>query len=450
MKPAMTCMFISFMALVSWTTVEAKKASNTRFHWYYYDLDTSVNVGGQSRVVIDSKGKIKVAYRGWNNLKYSEFDGRNWTTVEADTAVYGASKVDLALDKDDHPHLLFQDWDYLYTLHSWFDGSKWNRHQLVAKTNDPNKDFYQLAIGSNATGEIHMAYTVADTTTVTGPTMQWSVLGSDNKPSVAMPICNRGRTGKWNSMTFDASGSPVITYYAFDHSNLAVAYRENGEWKDQVIDSGDWDHSQGFYPWIEKDPRSDSFYIAFKSTAKNTLRLAKGNPKTGWDTSTIDTNEYYTQFSSTNPMSLDSKGRIYIAHPKIHYSGKTDKDSVDNSRLVLTYRLDSTWFHEVVDTTLLTGQYASIALTSDSLPVITYFEASTRTMKMAIASLEAPADTNSNGIPDYQEPVALKRAMYPRARIFVPTGKSYDALGKERSNTSQVEESISSRITKRV
>ncbi len=364
----------------------AKKQVLPPLYWGIYTIDNSGEIWGQSKVRFDAQGKLKLAFRGHYDIRYTEMNGSIWNKpIIVDSNAGSDARVDMVLDKAGNAHIVSQNDNNTKIRYAYFNGTKWNG-QLI----DSHRyvDFYQFAMAIDSKDGIHMAY--PRTVTNNGNDMsslKYVYLPSSNILQDSAVICpNCGFHGKWTAMTVDAQDKPVISYFRHGEEHLVVAYQENNQWKNQFLDSASIDHPQGFHNTIANDT-GNAYYIAFNQKSKNILRLAHGMLGGQWTYEKVDSLIGYTVFSSMISLALDKDQRPFVAYAQVQSS---DAVKAERSKLQLAYKEGSDWKTFTIDSSVtIAGEYASMAISPiTGLPAISYVAVGAkRELRVAIASL---------------------------------------------------------------
>ena len=405
-------------------------SADNPFFWYRYDVDSNAaeqhdgNKGatfGYNALRADAKGNLKIAYRGHYNIKYSELKNHIWYTEIADDSTGSGARMDMALDPDGEPHMVFHNDNYGKAIYSERKNGVWKR-KVLAELKLPNLDFYQVSIAVNQDFESHCVFTSAGAGDYANTT--YVKVGKDGSATDPVKVFTGGINGKWNSVTTDASGKPVISLFIFDRNNLGVATRNDSGFTTQWIDSSDYDNAHGFLNTIR--PSADSFFVSYLNQVHQCIQIAHGKPGGIWTVERVDTLPAWTIFSSQIRMVVDSKGNPILGYPVVT---KEDEYTAATSRLMLAYKKDGNWVTEVVDSNGVAGENLTMTIAND-MPALAYWESGTKTLRVALASLTAPPDDDKNGIPDYKEvkPIALRR--FPIVTDRPVAYPFFDALGR--------------------
>jgi hypothetical protein len=412
--------------------------ADAKYNWYRYDVDSAKGeekgkgqgaLFGFSSIKHDASGNVKLGFRGHYDLKYAELQNHLWKIVVADTGLGGAdAKMDMDLDAAGNPHFFFQTPGYDRVIYVHKKGSTWEEKE-INKLHIQNLDFYNLSIKVDADSNVHMLYSSEH---ANYPYATYSKYGKDGvlaSPVILRP--NGGIAGKWNSIALDSKNSPLFSYYIQAESNLALSYMGSDTLKSQLIDSAGYENAHGYFNTLQRE-NDTSYYLSYLNTAKHIIQVAHGQPGGKWTVQKVDTMPAYTLFSSVIRMVLDSKGSPILAYPVVN---KTLDGAITESALRIAYKKDSVWAYETIDSVGSPGQYVSMSILANDMPIISYWEGTKKTLKVVVASLTAPPDSNSNGIPDYKEVVSIFRNhafASPMSRLPLP---AYDILGRGKRQT---------------
>ena len=422
-----SALLITGLAGMTASAAPAAKAAKTAadYYWYYYNLDTTGAYNGESRIRFDAKGNVKVGYQGKYVAKYAELIDHTFKIETADTSfTAGDSKLDMALDKDGHPHIIYHRWNYTAINYAWHDGKKWN-HKDFGPLSLDLLDFYQLAVEVDSKGSAHMIYPISGKEYYF-PSLAYIRVDPDGSSTMPVLLGGSSLQGKYVSLALDKKEQPVASHYTFDGSNLTVSYLDGAAWKYQVVDSTQFVRAKGFLNSMAALPNGD-FVVATENHTQFKIQVAIGKPGGEWKLQDLDTLIGHTPGSSKNPVAADPDGLAYVAYPRM----VVNKDTVVSSRLMLAVQKDTTWTIGVVDSSDMVGEYASLAINPvTKLPAIAYYDRKLKRLRVAIARKEAPADANNNGIPDYQEPVSIRKLLLRKRGALPKRASAIDASGR--------------------
>lgn len=215
-----------------------------------------------------------------------------------------------------------------------------------------------------------------------------------NPPATAIPtwqtqtIDSEGRAGVYNSLAFDTSGNPAISYYVwYGTNNTALKYAH--------FNGTGWDK------------------VAIESTTTGTIGIDNSlafNPLTGKPSiSYFDNTNYdlkYASFNGTtwNTFTVDSVGRVgYYTSLAFDLSGKPAISYFDATNGDLRYARDAngdgdfadTGEKITVDSAGVVGWFTSLAFDSSGKPGISYIDRSNWKLKYAY---DANGDGNFAGV----------------------------------------------------
>jgi hypothetical protein len=347
-----------------------------------------------------------------------------------DSVAYFSSKMDMDYDGEGNPVILWENWNYSDIRLTRRQAGEW-KSSLFQKTNISVLDFYQLALKVDKSGNIHALCPKKYTNF---PDLAYLKMDTGGAISEPLAICEGcGTSGKWVSMTLDSTSErPVAAYYRHSGENLHVSHFGDDGWKSLHIEEGpDTALAQGFYNNIVRIPNSSKYYISYQDRVKGNIRLAKGDltsPK--WESEVVDTLTGFTIMSTRSTLAVDREGTPFVAYARAITDGNLTTHS---SRLMLAVKRDGQWTHEVIDSSVtLVGEGAYIDISPSGLPAIAYLKKVNDKYRLmtAIASLEAPADTNGNSIPDYLEPPSSIRRSIGARKAGKSKPMRFDALGK--------------------
>lgn len=355
------------------------RAEDLQLYWGIHVIDTSREAGGYSRPRFDEDDNLKVAYRGHYDIQYAEYLGnRNWKVALADTGTGAAAKVELVIDPDQNPHILYQSAEYASVYYAKKEDGSW-KHRLIDRPGIQNVDFYQISMAADSKGGIHMAYSKAKEGWAT---MFYNYLDKDGNMKDSGYVYPE-LSGKWNTMVTDNEGKPVIAFFRNHQEELIVAWKESGTWKNQTVVDDTSHRVMGFHASITRE--SDTTYrLIYQDKYKHELWTATGSLGGTWTHEKIDDLEGFAYFNSSNAVAVGKDGMPFVAYSNVKSS---DGLAIEASRLMFAYKEDGEWKKVVVDSAGITGEYATLAVNSEGIPAISYFARTENLMKVAIGSL---------------------------------------------------------------
>jgi hypothetical protein len=407
-------------------------AADPPYHWYYYTVDTGATLRGFSEPAFDKNGDLRVAYRRYYQVWHGELKGNEFKIEQADTGTGANAKIAFAIDKDNHSRILYHDDVYQYVYLASHDGTKWN-HKTIDALKNGTVDFYHIDMAANPDGNLHFVYTKRR------PNADNSIVYSRLDPDGTVKdsgFITDGLNGKWNSVTLDKDGKPIVTFFRHFGESLVLAYpTDTARFAIQEVGEGKEDRPEGFYNSIKRDT-GNYFYAASQDKNEDRLVLSHGTPGGEWTRETVDTAIGFSLFHSPSMLGLGKNNQPFISYVFID---APLEDSIVGCKLMLARKEGDEWVKEVVDSTGIVGEYASLAVSADGLPAISYYDRTNKRIRVALARKEAPTDTNSNGVPDYQEPAPIRNGLgRPGSRIQKARTSSnrYDSRGKTLPNRS--------------
>lgn len=394
-------------------------------YWYYYDVDTTQDFGRYSSIAYDSKGKLRVGYRGARSVKYAQFDGTFWTREVADTSTAVDAKMAMVLDKAGNPHIFFQNGEDTQIHYVRKDGGKWTRALVDSGGHGA---YYQMSAAADAKDVIHFIYNRYNNG---GVDLTYTTV-EDGKAAAGQSVCVKcGYTGKWNDILINSQGKPAISYFRDFPRNLNFAIRDTGTWNTVGLDDLLGKSLEGYFNSVTEDT-GGAYYISYQNPRLGRFQIVHGKPGGEWKIEDLDTLTGFSTFGNQSHVFM-ARGGV----PHVIYSRLQDSDpnfnKIGGADLIMGYRAGNVWKAEVVDTVGIVGVFASVALSPEGLPAVSYADLTNGYLRVAIASLTKPADEDGNGIPDYREVVSVRK---PRAARKSPAAlrgaepEAFDAKGK--------------------
>jgi len=198
----------------------------------------TVDPAGESlSMAADQDGNIHISYQSGGAVKYGfrPVHSSRWFTMEipgASSQGYVGMATRLAVDRQGNPHVCYTPGVLKYAS---FDGKQWHIQQI-----DPGSGLieYNCSVAIASDGTQHVTW------------YQYSAPGAayylhvkhavlQDGVWMARTVDFEGQTGKWNSITVDAQGTPRMSYDSFLKGALKYAVFDGKEWKVHVVDSRD-------------------------------------------------------------------------------------------------------------------------------------------------------------------------------------------------------------------
>ena len=358
-----------------------------KYYWYYYTIDSNGPVGVFTKLIYDANGMPAISYREdktFAQVKFARFNGESSEIMVVDDVI-GAGQVAMALDNQGMPRIIYHTFDGTELKYSSFNGHQWSTILIDDQVRD--NVIYTLSIQVDLNNRSHILYTPQ-----IGSRDQLSYIVIDNM-SISQPVridSSSEFTGKWNSLLLDTSDRPLTAYFSDATGDLSFARLEQNQWQVEKIEEDSPENYQGYYCSLCADDE-DNLYISFQSHTMKKIRFAYGRPGS-WTIENITDLHGWSTFSTPNPLALDEHQNPYIAF----------HDSL-GSDLLLAYKEGTRWYVEEVDTVGIVGEYASLAISPQGMPAISYYDRTHGHLRLAIASLEPPTDTDGDNVPDYIE-----------------------------------------------
>lgn len=414
----------------------AAAESAPNWYWYRYTLDSTaketVGEKGFSRLRYDSKGKLRIVYRRWGNLMYGEFDDKTFSVQVADTALTTESQIAMTLDSKDNLHLIHHDWSYQRLMYAAYDGTSWKRF-LADSLHQGGSGFYQVSIAADPDDGIHMLYTVDEFKNGTNVMVYAAYDKNLDRKEKKIFSAEQALGGKWSSIAFDKAGKPVIAYYVYDKDALRFGRKADTGWVIETVPVRPGVPQEGFYASIQADT-GETFRIVTQSRGDKRIEMASRGPSdTAWRSERVDTLEEYHTFYTASKLAIGKDRTHFVLDPKVKMNDRTPV----GCKLYISYKTDSVWQQQAVDTAGFVGLYPDMTLTPEGLPAISYVDAANNRLMLAVARSAAPTDSNNNGIPDYQETPTQFVPVKKPARLAAPASakgkRLFDALGRART-----------------
>ena len=301
-------------------------ATDASGSWVVITVDTASAAGYYSSIAIDSNDVLHISYFDDTNkdLKYATCSSNcttasNWNKVSVDTSNNVGYYTSIAIDSNDAVHIShFDDTNkhpkYATCSSGCTTASNWDNVQV--ETSGSGGYFTSIAIDSN--DAVHMSY------------FRWT--NSEFKYATCSSGCTM--TSNWNTVSFDSVGS------------LGTGHNPS-----MAIDSNDGVHVSYF------DATNNDLKYATCSSGCTTA--------SNWNKVSVDTTGDVGYHSS---IGIDSNDAVHIS-----YFDETN-DDLKYATCSSGCTTASNWNNESVDSIGLTGYYTSIAIDTNDVIHISYFD----------------------------------------------------------------------------
>lgn len=251
-----------------------------QFAWDVQIIEAGVRGSGATDLAIDSQGRPHVAYTdiGRGIVVYAAWTGAQWLVETAAEGGFPLGMVSLVLDERDLPHISYFDAQARSIRYANFDGFAW---RLLTVDKSHFEGYSSITLGPDSIP--YVAYASGNGVLMLGKLFgsNWTLETVDREvvvaryPSLAFNAEGRGQIAyygngvllhaEWNgfrwdvkvvdgedspqfvNMVLDATDVPKIGYRNNVHREVRFAWRENGTWQWEVVDSdGDTGWDTGF------------------------------------------------------------------------------------------------------------------------------------------------------------------------------------------------------------
>lgn len=395
-----------------WYNDNLKYAYQNAGGWEIQTVDSQGYVGRYNSLVLDSDGQPSISYlneyslNNYHSLKFASLKESGWIFEIIDTEGSVGGEALLALDENEHSHILYVDDGNQALKYAFRDDSDW-QFQTVESGIDPgclsltldDKGFPHISYTNEFTNDYKLKYGYLDST-------GWhtETVGAESAIFHA-------------SLVLDNGGNPHISYYG--SHNLKYAYKQAGDWHIQTVDAdgnvGDnnaLDLDKDGYPHISYTKKNLDHYPPFWY---NNLRYAYLD-SSGWHIQQVDCE---TEICEQTSLILDQDGFPHISYlafdaglvnSHLKYAKLTEQgwsilnlgEAIRKSNslaldvggyphisfktenaLMYTYLDETGWHNRAVDSTSGVGYYNSLVLDGAGFPHISYSDGINGDLKYA-------------------------------------------------------------------
>jgi len=234
---------VPHIAYYNLTTTCLRYATWVSDHWVAVNVepnDTNGNcakVGKYASIAVDNLNRPHISYYDEENgdLKWAYKDSGIWNRSVVDPGVPGGTSyydvgayTSIAIDSLNNPHISYYDVSRSFLRYAYYQGTEWHISDML---DTPNKGMY-TSLALDAQDYPHIAY--LDDQNEDSLKYCWQDASGWHYETVDLAT---HITGKPEiplvpiALAVDGSGTPHISYYDFQNSDLRYARRINGTWQ---------------------------------------------------------------------------------------------------------------------------------------------------------------------------------------------------------------------------
>jgi hypothetical protein len=312
--------------------------------WINCLVDTKGEVGQESSIAIDSKGKPHICYIDEKNhiLKYAYWTGTKWQIETIDSEADVSSMfgfVSLAIDKNDKPHILYTD-EWMLTEFANYGGikyatrekGKWNTQFVVKDNYDSSgntccystQSSRSIALDNDNNPHIVFCFEKIIDQEHWVESIKYGYLSNGEWKIDSIDSVENNYIGWELNLVLDKNDKPHICYK--DKKNECIKYASSSEeWKVSIIKLGNVGN-----PSIAIDSNNKP-HISYHDIATGDLVYAYF--QNSWTFQKLTKNERGTK----NPIFIDEMNRPHICYV-----------SFDGSTKIKHMYYDTNWIKETV------------------------------------------------------------------------------------------------------
>ena len=324
-------------------------------------------------IAVDSSGHKHVSYRGQNigGLRYATDASGSWVVTTVDTASAAGYYSSIAIDSNDVLHISYfddtnKDLKYATCSRSCTTASNWNK---VSVDTSNNVGYYtSIAIDSN--DAVHISHFDDTNKHPKYATCSSGCTTASNWDNVQVETSGSG--GYFSSIAIDSNDAVHMSYFRWTNSEFKYATCSSGctmtsNWNTVSFDSVG-SLGTGHNPSLAIDS-NDGVHVSYFDATNNDLKYATCSSgcttASNWNKVSVDTTGDVGYHSS---IGIDSNDAVHIS-----YFDETN-DDLKYATCSSGCTTASNWNNETVDSIGLTGYYTSIAIDTNDVIHISYFE----------------------------------------------------------------------------
>ncbi|RME30523.1 MAG: hypothetical protein D6806_00125 [Deltaproteobacteria bacterium] len=347
-------------------------------------VDSSGDAGQYVAMDIDINDNVHLAYYDKKNrqLKYVQWSPRGLATEVIDSACRRCLFATIRATANGEPHVAYYSDSTKTFTYAYRDDDGWHREPIEwGEGNGMGAkllfdDSWQLhALYYSGDGYLKHAWRVA----VKSPAVKCKKKKRGECPPQPKGLWDNERVDKANgsehvliSFVKQPDGRLAATYLHWSglSSELRLAERQpDGTWKKQVI-TREENPGKASFLFYDEDGNPE---IIFRQAMKNRLCLAKQDAQ-GWKITPLIPDAY------NMAVSADAQQNLLVAYE--HLAGTNPL----HGHLRYALRQAGKWTSFVLDESRGSGTHVAAALTSESAPVIAYYEEKSHSLKLFLGS----------------------------------------------------------------
>jgi hypothetical protein len=274
-----------------------------------YAIDQAPGVDGWSATEEDIERNPRPQGTAPDLGAYESTATLEWVVEQVPEGAEHPADAPLVLDSHGRPHIIYRDGDYWSHAsrglrHAWWDGGAWQDEIVVADAS--NVYVSEPSVAIDAVDNIHVSYSDVMTQGEKS-TLMYALWDGESWSVQTVDSDTCGSPNELTSLTLDADGDPHISYYGdWSNEDLKHAYWTGAAWQTETADDtlidGRWNsmsvNPSGYPVIIYSDAESDDLRYTYK-------------PGTVWSSPhVIDTNVVEWDVVAT----ADGNGGYYIVY----------------------------------------------------------------------------------------------------------------------------------------
>jgi hypothetical protein len=204
--------------------------------WHIETVDSGTIADSRLSIALDAANNPHILYAAFPSgaLKYAHLTGSAWQTeiVDAGQAVHPSARSSLAVSSTGHPHICYGTYTSDVIKYGYHDGSAWHLETIAVRSG-----YESCSLALDAQDHIHMSYLNSDVLGVMGLFYGYN----DGSGWQRTRVDTDSSASRWagSSLALNSAGRPRIAYEVPEGmgDRLIFASLDGGAWQKQTVDA---------------------------------------------------------------------------------------------------------------------------------------------------------------------------------------------------------------------